>query len=174
MNTNNKKIKHQIRSGTLNEDRFVSVIKNHTTAIYRNKRVPTILTDSGSTEIDIIFYYQNTIFIIEAKNVISLDGNMCQKNWRFISKTANYIALNPIIQNKIHVRAFKNNFYKMYKYYPRTESFVVVPANTYFDINLNKEILTLPDLDMYLFNYTPIYDDKYSNNYIPYHLKRMF
>ena len=62
MNTNNKKIKHQIRSGTLNEDRFVSVIKNYTTAIYRNKRVPTILTDSGSTEIDIIFYYQNTLY----------------------------------------------------------------------------------------------------------------
>ena len=55
MNTNNKKIKHQIRSGTLNEDRFVSVIKNYTTAIYRNNRVPTMLTDSGSTEKDIIF-----------------------------------------------------------------------------------------------------------------------
>ena len=70
-NNQNNKIKHQIHSGVVNESKFVNVIKHYTDTVYRNKRLRTCLTGSGTTEIDILFAYQDTIFIIEAKNLIS-------------------------------------------------------------------------------------------------------
>lgn len=167
----NDKIKHQIHSGAVNESRIVTVIKQYTNVIYRNKRFKTCLTDSGSTEIDIIFAYQDTIFIIEAKNIIALEGKLYQRNWRYKARTVEFIALNPIVQNKIHVRAFKNNFFKLYSYYPQVQSFVVVPNHSVFEDTLTSEILTLSDLDNYLFHYQNLNP---TNKYVKYQLKRMF
>lgn len=170
-NNQNNKIKHQIHSGVVNESKFVNVIKHYTDTIYRNKRLRTCLTGSGTTEIDILFAYQDTIFIIEAKNIIALEGKLYQRNWRYKAKTIEFIALNPIVQNKIHVRAFKNNFFKMYGYYPQVQSFVVVPNHSVFDDTLTSEILTLSDFDNYLFHYQNV---NHKNKYLQYQLKRMF
>ena len=166
----NDKIKHQIRSGAINESRFVNVIKHYTDVIYRNKRFKTCLTGSGTTEIDILFVYQDTVFIIEAKNIIALEGKLYQRNWRYKAKTIEFIALNPIVQNKIHVRAFKNNFFQIYCYYPQVQSFVVVPNHSEFDNTLTSEILTLSDFDNYLFQYQ---NSTGKNKYLQYQLKRM-
>ena len=76
----NNKIKHQIHSGAVNESRFVNIIKRYTDVLYRNKRVRTCLTDSGTTEIDILFAYQDTIFIIEAKNIIACTRALLEKH----------------------------------------------------------------------------------------------
>lgn len=152
-------------SGRRNENAIYNTALKYTSCIYRNIYLPTVLTKKHTTEIDILFYFQGTIFIIETKNIISAEGALDKLNWYLTSRSGSYKAYNPIGQNKLHTRVFKNRFYEHFGYFPKVISLVVVPCGALYDSELNNEIFTVEELDTLLLNYT--YSEK---NIVKYHL----
>ena len=140
-------------SGFRNETRVIEIIRKYTNCIYRNVYFPTFLTKKHTTEIDILFYLQDTIFIIETKNAFLFDGTLTQKNWTVTSKSGQYRMYNPIGQNKLHTRVFKYKFFERFHYYPNVISLVIVPDGAIYNKELNTEILTFTMFNEFLQHY---------------------
>lgn len=155
--SNNININRKI-SGKRNEDALCKVIQSFSSCIYQNVKLPTNTTKRLFTEIDIIFYYKGTIFIIETKNVVSIEGTLTNPSWSLTSKSGEYKNYNPIVQNKLHTRVFKNRFFERYKYFPNVISLVIVPDGTIYPDELKSEVITPDILFMYLQKFKHTYD----------------
>lgn len=143
-------------SGFRFEDEVVSIISAYASAIWRNIRVETLLTASGTTEIDILFCFKNIVFIVEAKNVSTIMGDYADKTWSFIGSTSayketkEYTSLNVITQNNIHGRSFKDLFYVHFKEWPRVFPIIVVPNTCNLSPELQGCVYTLEKLESVL------------------------
>lgn len=143
-------------SGSKFEQQLTAVITKYTRHIWRNIRIETLLTQQGTTEIDILFCYKNLIFSLEAKNVGSIFGDYNSRNWSFVGSKApmrevkEYSALNTLTQNNIHVRSFKDCFYAYFKYWPTVVPIIVVPNDCTVSPNIADSIFTIGQLDNFL------------------------
>lgn len=139
--------KNRLLSGERNENEIVTILQRYTDCIYKNIYLPTIFTKRGITEVDILFYFKNTIFVIETKNIIELEGKIDNYNWIMKSKSGEYKNYNPIVQNKLHVRVFKNRFFERFGYFPKVISFVVVPDGVVYEDTIKNEVITMQELN---------------------------
>lgn len=143
-------------SGSKFEDQIVSVIGKYTNSIWRNIRIETLLTASGTTELDILFCYNDIVFIVEAKNVSSIIGDYNFRNWSFVGsrnpqrEVKEYSALNTITQNNIHIRSFKDCFYAYFQDWPATVSLIVVPNDCKVSPDISESVYTISQLDKFL------------------------
>ena len=71
-----------------------------------NAYIPT--SDGRTSEIDLMMFYRNHIFVFENKN---LSGEICgkvnDKKWSVITRSRKYDLYNPIWQNNGHIKALK-------------------------------------------------------------------
>lgn len=132
-------------SGRRNENRIISAIRMFTDCVYHNIYLPTSLVKKSTTEIDIVFFLFGTIFIIETKNILALEGALDKQNWLISSRSGHYKAYNPIAQNKMHTRVFKNRFFERFGYFPNVISMVVVPDGVLYEDDMVNEIMTLTE-----------------------------
>lgn len=144
-------------SGTLFEDQVTGIIKRYTNACWRNVRVETLLTKKGNTEMDILFCYQNLVFIVEAKNVSSILGEYSSKTWGFVGsrsgskETRDYTSLNVITQNNIHARSFKDFYYSHYQEWITVVPIITVPNFCQVSEEIASVIYTLAQFDNLLY-----------------------
>ena len=149
-------LQRSMASGSKFEDQVITVVRKYSRALWRNVRIETLLTQNGTTEMDILFCLQDVVFILEAKNVSSIMGNYDSKNWAFIGSTSptretrEYTHLNTITQNNIHVRSFKDLFYSEYQEWPAVVACIVVPNGCRLSPELTGSIYTLSQLDSLL------------------------
>lgn len=143
-------------SGSKFEQQLTNVISKYTRHIWRNIRIETLLTASGTTEVDIIFCYKNMVFIVEAKNAASIFGDYNSRNWSFVGSKAplkevkEYSTLNTITQNNIHVRSFKDCFYAYFKTWPVVVPVIIVPNGCTVSPDIADSIFTVSQLDDFL------------------------
>lgn len=143
-------------SGSEFEREITRIISQYTSNFWRNIRVETLLTASGTTEIDILFCYKDIVFIVEAKRVATIIGDYGSKTWSFIgSKSPNkevreYTALNVITQNNIHVRSFKDMFHAYFKEWIHVMPIIVVPNNCTVSQDISGNVHTVAQLDDFL------------------------
>lgn len=143
-------------SGTKFEQQLTSVITKYTRHIWRNIRIETLLTQQGTTEIDILFCYKNLLFIVEAKNAGSIFGDYNSRNWSFVGSKApmrevrEYSNLNTLTQNNIHARSFKDCFYAYFGAWPPVVPIIVVPNDCTVSPDIADCIFTVGQLDTFL------------------------
>lgn len=138
--------RNRIISGRRNESMIVAILQRYTDCIYRNIYLPTVMTKKSVTEIDILFYFRDTIFVIETKNIIGYEGRIDQPNWILKSNSGEYKTYNPISQNKLHTRVLKNRFFERFHYFPKVISLVVVPDGVVYEDDMKNEIMTMEEL----------------------------
>lgn len=143
-------------SGLKFESELVNLINQHTDYIWHNIRIQTLLTQSGTTQIDILFVFKGIVFIIEAKNVSAIIGEYGGSNWSFIGSQASgqevreYSKLNVITQNNIHVRSFKDAFFATFGEWPVVVPAIVVPNNCQISEDISSSVYTMSQLDTFL------------------------
>lgn len=149
-------LKNTMRSGSRFEDELVRMILRYTPTLWRNIRIETLLTQNGTTEMDILFCYRDMVFIIEAKNVSSVFGGYYDSTWSFVGastpykESRTYTKLNVITQNNIHARSFKDLFYAYFQTWPVVVPAIVVPNNCKVDADLSPAVFTSEDLELAL------------------------
>ena len=111
------------------ESGVVDILKRYSDTVFTNLRVDTLLTRKGDTEIDIIAAVGDAIVIVEVKNIREIDGSISDNFWKMTGATTGevYNALSPLVQNRIHVRSFKNAWYAKYRKWPKVVHYVLVP-----------------------------------------------
>lgn len=144
------------RSGFAFEDVLASLLSKYTRNIWRNVSVETLLTEKGFTEIDLLFCYNEIVFIVEAKNISRIDGDYGDPVWRLYGSKTNtlsedsYTALNVITQNNIHVRAFKDYFCSVYHEWPAVFPMIIVPTGCKFSPTLADAVMPIGKLDPFM------------------------
>lgn len=120
-----------VKAGFQLEGKISEILSSYTRSIYRNVRIPTLFSQNGFTEVDIIAAIADIILIVESKNISSIRGSILDSHWAMTGYNANaeYSALNVLTQNRIHVRSFKDRWYAERQEFPTVLSVVVVPDN---------------------------------------------
>lgn len=115
--------------GTRTENAVKEILERYADRVYSNIRIPTLYTQQGDTEIDLISSIDNCILIVEVKNVRRIEGAPLQSYWMMEGASAGepYQTLNVFTQNRIHVRAFKRFWFELRHEFPLTLAVVVVP-----------------------------------------------
>lgn len=149
-------LQQTMRSGSRFEEELVRTISKYTQNIWRNVRIETLLTQNGTTEMDILFCYRDMVFIIEAKNVAAVFGGYYDSVWSFVGastphkESKTYSKLNVVTQNNIHARSFKDLFYSYFRTWPVVVPAVVVPNNCKVAEDLESAVFTAEDLELAL------------------------
>lgn len=146
-------LKQTFESGSSFEEKLCTMIRKYTKDVWRNIRIETLLTASGTTEIDILCCYKNFIFVIEAKNVISLIGDYDDVDWGFVGSKASslehreYTALSVITQNNIHIRSLQDLMYAQYKTWYNMIPIIIVPDNCETSSSIQNVVFTASQLE---------------------------
>ena len=84
------------------------------------------------TQIDLIVITDKSLTIIEAKNWTDwLSGNVDDIRWQGKSRSKNVLTIfNPVNQNKLHIRAFRNYLRSLGIDPPKMQNLVCVPDGT--------------------------------------------
>lgn len=119
------------QAGKRAEDLVAEVLQSYTKHVYRNVRVDTLYTKTGTTEIDIVAAVSDVLLVVEVKNVRSITGSIYDNFWELQGGERGdfYSSLNVFTQNRIHVRALKNIWFALRNEFPVVISVVVVPNN---------------------------------------------
>lgn len=146
-------------SGGHFESQVVSVIQQYTSAVWRNIRIETLLTQTGTTEMDIIFYSGGLVYILELKRVRRIVGDYERTRWTMygwngrIDETSEYTAMNVIEQNNIHARSFADLYYAEFRCFPTILPIVIVPNDCVVPSELKSDIFTVQELEDFLRTY---------------------
>ena len=105
------KLKRDISSGKYEENRIVQIllsIKSPEEKVLQNLYIPK--NNNETTEIDIIYISLTGIYCIEAKDYAAwIYGTRDQTHWTAVYSNGKKVKLlNPIIQNKSHIKHLKN------------------------------------------------------------------
>lgn len=123
--------------------RAEEVVRDHilryTDASFSNVRFPSLYTQGGETEIDILTAVRDVLLVIEVKNVRSITGSVLDSFWEMegMETGERYTALNVLTQNRIHIRALKNYWFRLRKEFPCVLSVVVTPSHCEIPEELN-------------------------------------
>lgn len=143
-------------SGTRFEDQLLSIIKKYTNKVWSNVRIETLLTVSGTTEVDLLVCIADIVLLIEAKNVAMILGDYADRYWTFTGSRARcrddkeYTKLNVIMQNNIHVRSFKDCYFAYFQEWPLVLPVIVVPNDCKVSPGISKSVYTASQLDDFL------------------------
>lgn len=99
-----------------------------------------------TTQVDIILLTRFGIFVIEAKNFKSkLKGNYSDRMWTGNSGRYYTKIINPVLQNRMHIRAIKRAMRCYTPNIPLIQSFIVIPNDCKYEGNC-KEVVTISEL----------------------------
>ena len=154
--------KNTRRSGSQFETSVVEMVKRYTDAVWRNIRIETLLSDTGTTELDVVFYSGGIVYILELKRVRKIVGSYERKRWTLYGwsghyeDSGEYTALNVIEQNNIHARSLLDVYFSEFRCFPTVVPLIIVPDDCIVPPNLKSEIFTMQDLeDFMLSNHIP-------------------
>lgn len=118
------------RAGDRAEATVRDFLHRYADAVYNNVRLPTLYTNSGETEIDLLAVLRDVLLVVEVKNIREIQGSVLNSYWTLTGYEAggSYQTLNVLTQNRIHVRALKRLWYEVRQEFPLVLSVVVVPA----------------------------------------------
>lgn len=143
-------------SGGYFENSVAKLVSRYTMDIWHNVRMETLLTESGNTELDIVFCYGGMVFILELKRVRRIDGNYRDSRWTMYGwnskddDSGRYFAQNVIEQNNIHTRSLIDLYFAEFRAYPNVCSIVIVPNDCQLPLELQHDVFTVHDLDIFL------------------------
>lgn len=143
-------------SGGQFEESVAEVIHRYTNSVWRNVRIETLLTQTGNTELDVVFYYGGVVYILELKRVRKIIGSYARRRWTMygwlnnIDETSEYTALNVIEQNNIHVRSLSDLYYSEFNCFPTIRSAIVVPSDCVVPDDLKSVISTVDTLEDFI------------------------
>lgn len=143
-------------SGGHFETEVVSMIQRYTSAVWRNIRIETLLTQTGTTEMDVVFYKGGLVYILELKRVRRIVGDYARSRWTMygwngrVDETSEYTAMNVIEQNNIHARSLADLYYAEFRCFPTILPIVIVPNNCAVPSDLKDDIFTVQDLEDFM------------------------
>lgn len=145
-------IKNTHRAGARFEENVVETLRHYTNAVWRNVRIETLLTQTGDTELDIVFYYGGLVYILELKRVRRIVGSYRDHRWKLYQwhgrtdDLDEYVTLNVIQQNNIHARSFCDLYYSEFRCFPKVVPLVIVPDDCEIPDELHVDIRTIGEL----------------------------
>lgn len=115
--------------GTRAENAVKEILSRYADRVYQNIRIPTLYTQQGTTEIDLLAAIDDCLLIVEVKNVRRIEGTPLQSYWMMEGASAGepYQTLNVFTQNRIHLRALKRLWWQERQEFPLIISVIVVP-----------------------------------------------
>lgn len=132
--------KTSFESGKRLEDEIERICRQHTRYVETNVLVPTLHTEHGYTEVDVLIAIGNVIITIESKNIAKLDGDVTEDILKFTSgNDASYKSLSPFTQNRIHQFSIIDEYAKEYKRWPTVIPATVLPTECEVSSNLRNE-----------------------------------
>lgn len=150
------------RSGDQFETAVMELIQQHTNAVWRNVRIETLLTQTGSTEMDVVFYSGDTVYILEMKRVRKIVGRYGRKRWSLYSWTvpeeelSEYTHSNVIEQNNIHARSLLDLYYAAFHDFLKIVPLIIVPDACEVPEDLKNDVLTPSELESFLIQYSSL------------------
>lgn len=141
--------KESFASGKRLEDEIEAICRSQSRYVSTNVIVPTLHTDRGYTEVDILVAIGNIILTIESKNIAKLEGDLSRDILTFTSfNGATYKSLSPFTQNRIHQFSIIDEYAKEYHRWPLVLPATVLPPECEISPNLRTEptLLTLDKL----------------------------
>ena len=132
---------YQHIKGEENEYKLASIVSQYTDKVYNNIRLPTMLTKSRYTELDVVAIVGSTVIIFETKSVNGITGNYRDRIWKMVGTSSTFTTLNTFIQNKLHSRVFKDIYFKVYGEYCSVISVMTVPSDTLIEGDISKYIV---------------------------------
>lgn len=141
---------YQHVKGEKNEHRLASLVSQYSDKVYNNIRLPTMLTKSRYTELDVVAIIGSTIVIFETKSVNSIVGNYRDRIWRMVGTSTTFTTLNTFIQNKLHSRVFKDIYFKVYGEYCNVISVTTVPNDTLIEGDISKYIVPFSSIGEFI------------------------
>ena len=123
------KFHETIGAGRRAEQEVIDVLRRYTRHVYNSVRVDTLLTKKGDTEIDVLAAIADVILVVEVKNVRKIDGELKNTFWSLegMETGQRYSTLNVLMQNRIHLRSFRNAWQSRHGKAPGIISTIVVP-----------------------------------------------
>ncbi len=146
-------------SGGHFESEVVSMIQKYTSAVWRNIRIETLLTQTGTTEMDVVFYKGGLAYILELKRVRRIVGEYSRSRWTMygwrghIDEASEYTAMNVIEQNNIHARSLADLYYSEFRCFPTILPVVIVPNDCEVPSELKHDIFTVQELEDFMVSY---------------------
>lgn len=143
-------------SGGRFEAEVVEMIQKYTSAVWRNIRIETLLTQTGMTEMDVVFYSGGIVYILELKRVRRIVGDYARSRWTMygwhnrVDETSEYTALNVIEQNNIHARSLSDLYHSEFRCFPNIIPVVIVPNDCEVPQSLKREIFTVQELEDFM------------------------
>ena len=151
-----KLYKSSRRSGSCFETTVVEMIKKYTNDVWRNVRIETLLTQTGTTELDVVFYSGGIVYILELKRVRKIVGEYARRRWTMfgwldnVDETSEYTALNVIEQNNIHARSLLDLYFSEFKCFPAVIPVIIVPDGCEVPPGLKSEVFTVNELEDFM------------------------
>ena len=148
------------RSGDQFETAVMELIQQHTNAVWRNVRIETLLTQTGSTEMDVVFYSGDTVYILELKRVRRIVGHYERRRWSLYRWTVSedelseYTNSNVIEQNNIHARSLLDLYYAAFHDFLKVIPLVIVPDACDVPTDLKHDVLTPSELEGFLMRFS--------------------
>lgn len=150
------------RSGSHFESLVVDIVKQYTQSVWRNIRIETLLTQTGNTELDIVFYNRGIVYVLELKRVRRIIGEYSSRRWTMygwsdhVDETSEYTAPNVIEQNNIHARSLMDLYFSEFRCFPRILPIIIVPDDCIVPPGLRGDVFTVQELDEFLLhNHAP-------------------
>lgn len=121
---------NSFKSGHRLEVDVRATLERYSRYVYTNVDVPTLHTEKGYTEIDILAWVGNVFLVVESKNVAAITGDIKENTAIFNSFSGSqYHSLSPLTQNRIHQFSLSDRYSKRYGVWPNILPCVVVPSN---------------------------------------------
>lgn len=138
-------------AGKRAEVAVANVLQRYTRHVYKNIRVETLFTKSGTTEVDILAAIADVILVLEIKNIASIEGSSKDLFWYLTGMEGKerYSSLNILTQNRLHTRAIKNAWRDEFREMPAVVSAVVIPEDCHISEEIiDSGILTLHEFEL--------------------------
>lgn len=136
------------QSGERFEHQVCAVVKSNPFR-FTNFRIQTFETESGTTEIDLLFCMGETIYVIETKNYASIrpcgDPNYWEVKGPSCQDVIGYSQLSAAVQNRLHMKCLATALFLGTGKTYTIKSAVVVPNDCQVSPNLSGNIMTLQE-----------------------------
>lgn len=140
-------------AGSHFESDVYAMLKRYTNAVWRNVRLETLLTQTGMTELDIVLYFDDVLYILELKRVRRISGAYSENRWTMygwsdrVDETSEYVSLNVIEKNNLHARSLIDIYHARFGEYIKVVPVTIVPDDCEIPGCLSNDVFTVSDLE---------------------------
>lgn len=146
-------IKGTHAAGSQFESDVFALLKQYTNAVWHNVRVETLLTQTGMTELDIVLYFNDVLYILELKRVRRIEGTYSENRWTMygwsdrIDETSEYVSVNVVEKNNIHARSLLDTYHAKFGEYLRVVPIIIVPDDCEIPGALSRDVFAVSELE---------------------------